>query len=82
MPLTTVALQKAGASLLRMSSDRVMNVAESLYNKGFLSYPRTETDEFDPSFNLKELIQHQTQDHRWGNYAQKSIQFLFLSSND
>lgn len=31
-------------------------VAEALYNKGFMSYPRTETDKFNRDTDLKALI--------------------------
>lgn len=80
LPLTTVALQKTGSSILKMTSHKVMQVAESLYNKGFLSYPRTETDEFDKSFELMELVQHQTTDRSWGQYALKLVQSLNIFS--
>lgn len=70
LPLTTVELQKLGSMFLRMDSQRVMQVAESLYNKGWISYPRTETDQFDKGIDLRALIQKQTQDNAWGPYAQ------------
>ncbi|KMU88111.1 DNA topoisomerase 3-beta [Coccidioides immitis H538.4] len=44
LPLTTVDLQMMGSKFLRMDSQKVMKVAESLYTKGFISYPRTETE--------------------------------------
>nr|KAJ3421421.1 DNA topoisomerase 3-alpha [Polyrhizophydium stewartii] len=69
LPLTTVELQKVGSRFLRMSSDRIMTVAEALYNQGIISYPRTETDCFDDNFELLPLIEKQTQDPAWGAYA-------------
>ncbi|KAL0931854.1 DNA topoisomerase [Colletotrichum truncatum] len=70
LPLTTVELQKAATRLLRMSGQQAMTVAENLYNKGFISYPRTETDRFDKGMDLKALIRKQTPHERWGQYAQ------------
>ncbi|KAF6820447.1 DNA topoisomerase [Colletotrichum sojae] len=70
LPLTTVELQKAATRLLRMSGQQAMTVAENLYNKGFISYPRTETDRFDKGMDLKALVRKQTPDARWGEYAQ------------
>ena len=32
-----------------------MEVMESLYNKGFISYPRTETTIFNPTIDLKAI---------------------------
>jgi DNA topoisomerase-3 len=70
LPLTTVELQKLGSRFLGMSSQNVLKIAEDLYTKGFLSYPRTETDQFDSNIDLKALIQKQTQDPTWGQYSQ------------
>lgn len=70
LPLTTVELQKAATRLLRMSGQQAMTIAETLYNRGFISYPRTETDKFDRGMNLRALVQKQTPDQRWGPFAQ------------
>lgn len=69
LPLTTVDLQKQGAKFLHMSSKRVMDVAEQLYNKGYLSYPRTETNKFAPEIDLQRLISKQQNNSRWGDYV-------------
>nr|AAW31721.1 DNA topoisomerase III alpha [Trypanosoma cruzi] len=53
VPLATVALQKLAATHLHISSEQCMTWAESLYQEGFISYPRTETDSF--SFTDDEL---------------------------
>jgi DNA topoisomerase-3 len=70
LPLTTVELQKMGSRFLRMDSQRVMKIAEELYTKGWISYPRTETDQYDQGMDLRGLVQKQTQDGRWGPFAQ------------
>lgn len=77
LPLTTVELQKAATRLLRMNGQRAMSVAEGLYNKGFISYPRTETDRFDKGINLRALVEKQTPDQRWGQFAQNLTQGEF-----
>ncbi|GAA5824127.1 hypothetical protein JCM5353_006152 [Sporobolomyces roseus] len=69
LPLTTVELQKSGSRLLRMTPKRILEIAEQLYQKGILSYPRTETDQFDRDFNFNELIEKQTGDNAWGQFA-------------
>ncbi|KAF1985294.1 prokaryotic type I DNA topoisomerase [Aulographum hederae CBS 113979] len=73
LPLTTVELQKMGSKYLRMDSHRVMTIAEQLYTKGWISYPRTETDQFDPAMDLRTLVTRQTQDPNWGLFAQNLI---------
>jgi DNA topoisomerase-3 len=47
--------------------------AEKLYQKGFLSYPRTETDQYDKAFDFATLIGKQTNDGNWGTFAQGSV---------
>ena len=42
---------------LRMGSDRTMAIAEAMYQRGIISYPRTETDYFaEGSFELRPLL--------------------------
>ncbi|KAJ3215748.1 DNA topoisomerase 3-alpha [Clydaea vesicula] len=77
LPLTTVELQKNASTKLRLSSDRVMSIAETLYNKGYLSYPRTETDIFEADFDLQSLISIQCQSLQWGDYARSLQQGKF-----
>ncbi|KAF8418818.1 DNA topoisomerase [Tirmania nivea] len=69
LPLTTVELQKQGSRYLSLSSQVAMTVAEKLYTSGFISYPCTETDIFDPAIDLRTLIQKQTTHPTWGPYA-------------
>lgn len=73
LPLTTVELQKMGSRYLRLDSTQVMQAAETLYQKGFISYPRTETDQFDLGMNLRALVEKQTQSNTWGQFAQGSV---------
>ncbi|QDS73550.1 hypothetical protein FKW77_000530 [Venturia effusa] len=69
LPLTTVELQKNGSRFLRMNSQTVMKIAEDLYTKGWISYPRTETDQFDKAMDLRGLVQRQMQSTQWGQFA-------------
>lgn len=73
LPLTTVELQMQGSRYLRMNSQKIMQVAEALYTSGWISYPRTETDQFSKDFDLRGLIQKQTQDNLWGQYSQSLL---------
>ena len=43
-----------------------MKIAEKLYTQGFISYPRTETNQFPKELDLMTLCQAQTQDPNWG----------------
>ncbi|CAL5367886.1 unnamed protein product [Camellia sinensis] len=52
-PLTTIELEKRASRYFRMSSEQTMKVAEDLYQTGFISYPRTETDSFSERTDLR-----------------------------
>lgn len=75
-PLTTVELQKNCARYLRLNAKQSLAAAEKLYQKGFISYPRTETDTFPSKMDLKDLVQKQAQGEQgrddrneWADYA-------------
>jgi DNA topoisomerase-3 len=70
-PLTTVQLQKMCAQKLKISSDDTMEIAERLYQQGFISYPRTETSKFSPNTDFRSLINVQKDDPVWGDYARR-----------
>lgn len=57
LPLTTVELQKRCSRWLDINSNEVMDIAESLYQKGYISYPRTETDCFPSNFDFLSIIE-------------------------
>ncbi len=73
-PLTTVKLQQLGTGRLRMSGEEIMKHAEALYQRGLISYPRTETDAFAPGTPFPDLIREQHNDPQFGAYAQ-SLRF-------
>ena len=73
VPLNTVELQKMGSIYLKLSSHKTMEIAEKLYNQGLISYPRTETDSFENGFDLKGIIQHQTNHDVWGPFAHNLV---------
>jgi len=81
LPLNTVELQKLAARKLRMSAQRTMQLAEELYNKSLISYPRTETDMFNfRDDELMPLIASQNGDPRWGTYADEYVLFYYVLS--
>ncbi|OQR93067.1 DNA topoisomerase [Achlya hypogyna] len=69
LPLTTVEFQKRASRWLRISSEQAMTAAEALYNRGLLSYPRTETDSFKEGTDLPALLALHTDHEMWGGYV-------------
>ena len=50
-----------------------MRIAEKLYTQGYISYPRTETNIFPPSFDLASIVGDQTADPQWGAFANQIL---------
>ncbi|GMP26629.1 hypothetical protein CsSME_00002997 [Camellia sinensis var. sinensis] len=72
-PLNTIELEKRASRYFRMSSEQTMKVAEDLYQTGFISYPRTETDSFSERTDLRAIVQEQEGHPVWGSYAQRLL---------
>ncbi|KAK8951975.1 hypothetical protein KSP39_PZI003183 [Platanthera zijinensis] len=72
-PLSTLELQKRASRYFRMSSEHTMKVAEELYQAGFISYPRTETDGFSVNTDLQAIVRDQLAHPTWGSYAERLL---------
>jgi DNA topoisomerase-3 len=48
-------------------------IAENLYTKGYISYPRTETDQYSDAMDFKSLISEQQQSSIWGAYCTRLL---------
>lgn len=44
---------------------------EKLYNRGYLSYPRTETNVYNPTINLKKIVEEMKKSDVFGDFAEK-----------
>lgn len=72
-PLTTTEMTVKAASRFRIPSKRCMQIAEALYQKGIISYPRTETDRFAATMDLRQLVRLQCDSSAWGAYASRLV---------
>lgn len=74
VPLATVVMQKLASTHLHIPSERCMSLAESLYQEGLISYPRTETDSYTfQDRELLNLVQVQTATPAVAEYASAMI---------
>lgn len=74
-PLDTVEMEKLGSRKLKLSAKETMTIAEKLYSKGFISYPRTETNQFSKEFALAPLVDQQTGHEAWGAFARRVLEW-------
>lgn len=56
-----------------MTPKQILDTADALYQRGILSYPRTETDQYDDKFDFKTYVSKQTSSPQWGPFAQQLI---------
>ncbi|CAD7922897.1 unnamed protein product, partial [Amoebophrya sp. A25] len=73
IPLATIELTKKCSTYFGIPSSQTMKLAEELYQAGFISYPRTETEKFHPSINLRDLAQEHMNHAAWGGYVQNVL---------
>jgi DNA topoisomerase-3 len=69
VPLNTVALLKVASNNLGIGPHQTMVIAERLYIRGFISYPRTESTQYPEHFNLREALGMQRSHPIWGDYV-------------
>ncbi|KAL1358200.1 DNA topoisomerase 3-beta isoform X1 [Arachis hypogaea] len=68
--LNTVNLLKVASSALGFGPHMAMQIAERLYTQGYISYPRTESTAYPPSFDFRGTLSAQANNPTWGSYVQ------------
>ncbi|CAG9310955.1 unnamed protein product [Blepharisma stoltei] len=68
--LNTVHMLKLASSILGLGPQAAMSAAERLYLSGYITYPRTESTAYAPSFNLHEVISIYQRHPQFGEHAQ------------
>jgi DNA topoisomerase-3 len=67
--LDTVTMLKMASQNLGIGPQHCMHLAERLYLQGYITYPRTETCKYPPSFDLRNTLACQTGSPYWGQAA-------------
>lgn len=67
--LDTVQMLRACSAAMGMSPHTAMVVAERLYTSGLISYPRTESSRYPPSFDVETLLRDHASHEIWGASA-------------
>jgi DNA topoisomerase-1 len=56
VPFNTTDLQAEAYQLFKFSPQQTMNIAESLYQQGFVSYPRSSSQKLPPSIGYEKIL--------------------------
>ncbi|XP_010247445.1 PREDICTED: DNA topoisomerase 3-beta isoform X1 [Nelumbo nucifera] len=75
--LNTVNMLKVASSAFGLGPQIAMQIAERLYTQGFISYPRTESTAYPPSFDFKGTLGEQAKNPTWGNYVHWLLELGF-----
>eukprot|EP00758_Cryptobia_borreli_P003669 Tbor_TRINITY_DN3901_c0_g1::TRINITY_DN3901_c0_g1_i1::g.824::m.824/K03165/TOP3; DNA topoisomerase III len=67
--LNTVELLKVASRTLGLGPHHAMAIAEHLYISGYISYPRTESSAYPPSFDLNGALQQLNKGSQFGSYV-------------
>ena len=71
-PFNTTSFLK-DATRLGLTAARVMSVAEDLYTRGYISYPRTDNTVYPKTLNLKNLLNLFLEDPIYGEFAREIL---------
>lgn len=79
--LNTVELLKVGSDLFDLKPIETINISQKLYERGFISYPRTETTEYIT--NIKNLNKISSQlcsinEFEWNIKGQIDTKVIFI----
>jgi DNA topoisomerase III len=82
--LNTVEMLRLVVGQLKISSEEVMKIAESLYTKGLITYPRTETSKYSNSESeeFEKKIEFLNHHQVYEKYSAKLLKNNFVPPND
>jgi len=74
VPFNTTDLQAESYSQFKYSPTQTMSIAESLYQSGIISYPRSSSQKLPPSINYKKIITALEKLKPYSKFADKLLQ--------
>ncbi|MCW1292880.1 MAG: DNA topoisomerase I [Candidatus Parvarchaeota archaeon] len=72
VPFNTTEFLEAAASI-GFSIPNAMRIAEDLYMRGYISYPRTDNQTYPPTLNFKEILEELSKEENYKKYIEKEI---------
>ncbi|PCN50386.1 DNA topoisomerase III [Candidatus Geothermarchaeota archaeon ex4572_27] len=72
-PLNTVELESRASRFLNIRPKQALDIAEELYRRGYISYPRTETEIYSPMMDLRSIVAEFRGHPVYGIYASRIL---------
>ncbi|MCW1291550.1 MAG: DNA topoisomerase I [Candidatus Rehaiarchaeum fermentans] len=72
VPFNTTEFLEAAASI-GFSIPNAMRIAEDLYMRGYISYPRTDNQTYPPTLNFKEILEELSKEENYKKYIENEI---------
>ena len=72
-PLNTIEFESRVSKFLNIRSKTALDIAEKLYQYGYISYPRTETEIYGSTINLIEIVQMLSKNVDYNKYIEAQI---------
>ena len=72
-PFNTTDLQAEAYALFRFSPAQTLNIAESLYQKGYISYPRSSSQKLPPSINYEKILKSLAKIPKYKEFVKKLL---------
>ncbi len=73
VPLTTVELERRASRFLNVRPKETLSIAEDLYQEGLISYPRTDTNIYPPTLDLRAIASMFADHPELGRYVRREI---------
>jgi DNA topoisomerase-1 len=74
VPFNTTDLQSEAYSQFKYSPRRTLGIAESLYQAGYISYPRSSSQKLPPSINYKRILEAIAKLRKYSKLAKELLQ--------
>ncbi|MFH0829801.1 MAG: DNA topoisomerase I [Candidatus Aenigmatarchaeota archaeon] len=73
VPFNITSLQTEAYRLFGYSPQQTLNIAQDLYTKAFISYPRTSSEKFPPQIGFRDILQAIAKIKKYSNLAGKLL---------
>ena len=73
VPFNTTDLQAEAYAQFKFSPQQTLNIAESLYQQGYISYPRSASQKLPPSINYKRILKSLAKFPKYRKFVEKLL---------